>query len=289
MQIKKRIAHKSNMDIPKSLKALSAYQSAYQQQLRKLPYYNMVAPVIEDFLQKIVQRGAFYTRTPVSALGGILSSKRIKSVMETGTSSTNGGAQTRKEVTEALFGCRADKLLPAEYPKYGFLSQANAVRDLFVNSQMWSQYGDVSIQLNKESLMHRTTLCVGNSVNFGRCFTMIPTRVDDIKATCLSGLAHNGKPLMSMPDPLLCYIIFASLVLEHKLTLDNFPELESIAVNAPPMFEFFELQYHGEIDITRDVERIDVVPSTQEERAELEIFKQKFESIGVKFFISEGL
>lgn len=277
------------MDTPKSLKALPSYQYAYREQLRKLPYYNMVAPVIEDFLQKIVEKGAFYTRTQVSALESILSSRRIKSVMETGTSSTNGGAQTRKEVTEALFGCRTSKLLPSEYPKYGFLSQPNAVRDLFVNAQMWSQYGDVSIQLNKECLMHRTTLCVGNSVNFGRCFTMIPTRVDDIKATCLSGLAHNGEPLMPMSNPLLCYIIFASLVLEHKLTFDNFPELENVAVNAPPMFEFFELQFHGEIDITRDVERIDVIPSSPEERSLLEDFKQKFESIGVKFFISEGL
>ena len=277
------------MDTPKSLKALSAHQTAYQEQLRRLPYYKMVQPVVEGFLRKVIDHGAFYLRVHVSSLDGILESRRIKSVMETGKGATNGGKETRPKVVEALFGCKASKLLPSEFPKYGFLSQPDAVKDLYVNGGMWCQYGAVSIQLKKERLFHRTTLCVGDSVNFGRCYTMIPTRVDDVKATCLSGLPHDGKPLMALPDPLVCYALFATWVLEHKLTLSNFPLIEEVASDVPPLFEFFELQYHGDIDITQDVERIDIAPSSPEEKEKLQAYKEKFEALGVKFFIGEGL
>ncbi len=277
------------MDTPKSLKALAAHQAAYQEQLHRLPYYNMVQPIVEGFLRQVINHGAFYLRVHVSSLDGILESKRIKSVMETGKGATNGGKETRKETVEALFGCNASKLLPSEFPKYGFLSQPNAEKDLFVNGGMWCQYGDVSIQLKKERLFHRTTLCVGDSVNFGRCFSLIPTRVDDVKSTCLCGLPHDGQPLMALPDPLMCYAMFATWVLERKLTINNFPLIEEVAADAPPLFEFFELQYHGDLDITQDVERIDVAPSSPEEKEKLQAFKEKFEAIGVKFFISKGL
>lgn len=36
------------MDTPKSLKALPAHQAAYREQLLRLPYYKMVAPIVED-------------------------------------------------------------------------------------------------------------------------------------------------------------------------------------------------------------------------------------------------
>lgn len=277
------------MNTPKSLHALPAHQAAYQAQLMRQPYYNMVRPVVETFLKKIIDYGAFYIRVHIQSLDGILESRRIKSVMETGQGATNGGKETRREVTEALFGCKASKLLPSEFPKYGFLSQPDAQRDLYVNGGMWCQYGDVSIQLKKERLFHRTTLTVGDSVNFGRCYQLIPTKVDDVKATCICGLKHGGEPFMQMPDPVAAYAIFAQWILERKLTLDNFPLLEDVARDVPPIFEFFELQYHGDIDITQDVERIDISPSSQEEREKLEVYKQKFEAIGVKFFINEGL
>lgn len=273
-------------EIPHSLQAQEAYQEAYRRRLSALPYYNAVAPIVEGFLRQVVARGAFYLRVHVCALDGILQSRSIKSMMETGTGATNGGKQTRQEVTEALFGCDAAKLQPEDFPKYGFLSQPDAVKDLYVNGAMWCQYGDVSIQLKKERLMHRTTLCVGNSVNFGNCHALVPTRVDNIKATCLCGLPHGeGRPLMAPPDPMNCYALFASWILEKKLTLDNFPMIEELARDLPPVFDFFELQYHGPISIVEDVERIDVAPSSADELGKLTALKEKFESIGVKMYI----
>ncbi len=279
----------STTELPHSLQALETYQNAYSQRLRALPYYHIVAPIVEQFLRQAVDYGAFYLRVPVSALEGILQSRSIKSMMETGTGATNGGKQTRQEVTEALFGCDASKLLPEEYPKYGFLSQPDADKDLLVNGGMWCQYGDVSIQLKKERLMHRTTLCVGNSVNFGNCHALIPTRVDNIKATCLCGLPHGeGQAFMAPPDPMSCYVLFATWIVEKKLTLGNFPMIEELARDLPPVFDFFELQYHGPVSLLEDVERIDVAPSSAKEADQLAMLKEKFDAIGVRMNMKAG-
>lgn len=50
------------MDTPKSLQALAAHQAAYQERLRQQPYYRMVQPIVEGFLRKIIDHGAFYLR-----------------------------------------------------------------------------------------------------------------------------------------------------------------------------------------------------------------------------------
>ena len=272
---------------PKSLQSLAAHQAAYQAKLNRLPYYPIVRPIVEEFLKQIISYGAFYIRVKIDDLDAILQSKRIKNMMETGKGATLGGKETRMAVTEHLFGCNAKKLLPSEFPKYGFLSQPNAVRDLVVNAEMWMQYGDVSIQLKKDRLMHRTTLCVGDSVNFGRDQTLVPTRVDDVKATCICGLPQNGKLDMQMSDPLVFYGIFANWVIKKKLTLDNFPSIDNLVEDIPPVFEFFELQYHGGIDITQDVERIDIIPSSEEEKKKMLEFKEKFAAIGVRMEVDE--
>lgn len=271
--------------VPKSLARFDKHQLSYYRRLQELPYFSKVAPLIERFLTQIISEGAFYIRVHQRDLPAILESGMLKSCMETHHGATGGGEDTRKLVTEALFGCHADDLQPNEFPKYGFLSQADAVKDLYVNGSMWCQYGDVSIQLKKERLIHRTTLTVGDSVNFGRCYTMIPTRVDCVKATCVCGMEHDGKALMSPPDPVMCYLMLASWILEKKLTPTNFPILERIAGDAPPVFDFFELQYHGSLRIDKDVERIDVNPSDQEERDALEALLPKAKAVGVPLYI----
>lgn len=274
---------------PKSLRNLPEHQEAYRQKLLALPYYKMIAPIIETFLRQIIDSGAFYLRVHASVLKPILESGRIKSLAETGKGTTNGGPKTRKDAIEALFGCNASKLLPSEFPKYGFLSQADPQLDLIINGGMWAQYGDVSIKLKKDRLFHRTTLCVGNSVNFGNCFTLIPTRVDNVKATCLCGLPHDGRPLVPLQDPIFCYAKLTEWILTKKITVRNFPTIDNIAKDAPPLFEYFELQYHGDLDLKKDVERIDVIPMTPEEKTELEELKPQFEAIGVPLYIDKGL
>jgi hypothetical protein len=267
-------------ELPKSLRQHAAYQEEYRQRLMQLPYFKVMAPIIETFLRAIIDRGAFYIRVHLQDLEAILDSGAIKSMMETGHGATVGGEKTRKEVVKALFGCDPEKLLPSEFPKYGFLSQSDAKADLIINGGMWSQYGDVSIQLKKDRLFHRTTLCVGNSVNMGRCYTLVPTRVDNVKATCLCGLPHDGEPLIHLADPNFCYYKFVEWIVKKQLTVQNFAQIDMIADDID-LFEFFELQYHGDLDIRRDVARIDVEPSSKEEQSLLEQLQPRFEAIGV--------
>lgn len=271
---------------PRSLEFFDRHQLAYYERLQQeVPYFTKIAPLVERFLMQIVHDGAFYIRVPMADLPAILESGRLLSCVETHHGATGGGEKVRREVTEALFGCKTAQLQPADFPKYGFLSQPDAKKDLYVNGQMWCQYGDVSIQLKKERLFHRTTLTVGDSVNFGRCYTMIPTRVDHVKATCVCGLQHDGKALMAPPEPILCYYLLASWIADRKLTPANFPTLEAVAKDAPPVFEFFELQYHGSLLLAEDVERIDVSPADEEERKTLEALRPKAEALGVPLYI----
>lgn len=271
--------------IPQSLKNFESHQAAYLQQLQQLPYFKMMQPIVEQFLRLIISHGAFYLRVHLSSLESILESGCIKSMAETGNGATSGGVEVRRKAVEALFGCKASVLHADEYPKYGFLSQPDAHRDLWVNAGMWSQYGDVSIQLKKERLFHRTTLTVGNSVNFGRCYTLVPTRVDRVLATCICGLPHDGRPVMALQDPCMCYALFTTWILEHRLTVQNFPGIEGLVKDAPPVYEYFELQYHGALSLAQDVERIDVIPSGEEERSLLLSLQPRFEAIGVPLHV----
>lgn len=269
----------------KTLKHLDRYQAEYYRRLAELPYFAQIASVIEHFLKAIINRGAFYIRVQTSVLEDILTSGSIKSMMETHKGTTNGGEETRREVTANLFGCDTDTLQPADYPKYGFLSQPDAKRDLMVNAHMSMQFGDVSIRLKKSRMMHRTTLCVGNSVNLGNSEIMVPTRTDNVKATCITGLAHEGQCQM-MPNPMAFYYYLATKILKGELTIDNFASIDRICDDSPMPLEYFELQYHGIISLKDDVERIDVIPSSEEEMVMLKALKPKFEALGIPLEIT---
>lgn len=270
----------------KSLEKLDQYQAEYYAKLSQLPHFNQISTMIEDFLKAIISRGEFYTRVHINVLGDILASGTIKSMMETHRGTTNGGEATRREVTANLFGCDTSRMEPADYPKYGFLSQADAKRDLLVNAHMSMQFGDASIRLKKQRMMHRTTLCVGNSVNLGNSMAMIPTRTDNVKATCIVGLPHN-KQARTPHDPLTLYYYMAMKLLQKQLSVDNFASLDQVTDDAPMIFEYFELQYHGILSLENDVERIDVIPSSREETEYLNTLKPKFEAIGIPLEITE--
>lgn len=269
----------------KTLEKFDSYQAAYYRRLSRLPYFPQIASVIENFLKAIVERGEFYIRVQTYVLEDILTSGSIKSMMETHRGTTNGGEDTRRQVTENLFGCDTAILEPADYPKYGFLSQADAKRDLIVNAHMSMQFGDTSIRLKKNRMIHRTTLCVGNSVNMGNSEIIVPTRTDNIKATCLTGLSHEGKR-QPLPNPMAFYYYLATKILERKLTVDNFASIDRISDDCPMPIEYFELQYHGIISLKDDVERIDVIPSSEEEKGMLNGLKPQFEAIGIPLEIT---
>lgn len=276
-------------NLPPTLEGFTAYQDTYYRQLKQLPYFSMIAPVIESFLCRIVSEGAFYLRVHATALEPIIRSGQIKSMMETGTGATMGGPSTRRTATEALFGCDASRLQPAHYPKYGYLSLPDAATDLVRTTELAYQYGHVAFKLKKERLMQRTTLCIGNSLNAGRFHTLIPTLASRIRATCASGLPHHetaqSRALGTLPDPLACYGLMAVEIMENRLTPRNFPAIDRLLGDKIPAFEHFELQYHGQLNLTTDVECVTAAPWFDGDLPLLEAAQKQLAEMNIKMSI----
>lgn len=274
--------------LPASLEHFAAHQEQYYERLQEFKGFPLLSRPIEGFLERIVACGHFCMRRHARSLRGILESGRIKNMMEVGSGATLGGEDVRKKTVRALFGADVEHLRPEDYPKYGYLTGMAPDKDVIFNSEMYWHFGDVLVTFKKDRVFHRTTLTVGDSVNFGRCFTMVPTMVDRVRATCLSGLEHDGKALSKIPNPVAAYMYFTSLILKKRITEKNFTDLEEIASDAPPIFEFFELQFHGELTL-EDIERIDVQPDNEEEEKICAELKPLYEARGVPFYISRGL
>lgn len=278
---------------PATLEALASYQAEYIERLKKLEYYDVVAPIIENFLRAIIAKGNFYLRVHLRDVEQIVMSERIKSMMETGTGATNGGKPVRQEVVRGLFGCDTSTLADEDYPKFGYLSTSNVKSDMLINSGFEYQYGGVIFKLNKTRLMHRTTMAIGDTVNFGRFRYMVPTRTDDVRATCLCGQVIADPQYASaqkmQPDPLACYACMAVAIAEGRLTPDNFANIDRILGDQMPVFEHIELQYHGLIELPEDVDGIYFCPDSAEEEQEAERLKELCSKRGIDFDIVHGL
>ena len=259
------------MKTPRSLARFDAFRHDYFTRLQHHPscqpeflYY------ARQQLQRIVDAGALCLRVPERSLEDILKSGRIKEVVECGGGTTMGGAETRKEVVKALFNAETEKMAPREFPKFGYLGPVKARQDFFGNPDMAYQYGNVRFVLKRDTVAANTTLTVGDSVNFGACYYMVPTRITDILPTCFIGLPNRDdiregiKALhRQTADPLLRLKVFCSLCFDRKLTPENFVQFAEIAQDMPGM-EFFELQYHGELSLDQDVEAIEIMDWTDD-------------------------
>ena len=74
-------------------------------------------------------------------------------------------------------------------------------------------------------------------------------------------------------------------LLRIKLTEKNFIKLEDITRDGPPLFQFFELQYHGRIDLLKDIERIDATLERPQDKELLTALQPQLEEIGIPFKI----
>lgn len=272
-------------DMPKTLARFDQHQERYYKQLQKQPYFNMVSTVIEEYIRRIVDKGAFCLRVQPGVLENILKDGRLRNKMELSDQVYKGqNKDTRKEVTRIMFGQDPEILHPSEFHKYGYLTSPNMCKELVYNYSLVFQYGNVVMTLRKQRMIHRTTLCFGDSLNFGACSHLVPTRTDRIKATCIPGLKHADNVLSRM-DGIGLYPYIANKILSNALTVDNFFKIQDIAEDAPPVFEFIELHYHGRIDLKRDIERIDATVEREEDREILERVKPQFEALGIPFKI----
>lgn len=277
------------MELPASLSNHAFYQAEYLKKLNQLPYYNLAAPIIEDFLRKIIDAGAFYIRVHARDLATILETGVLKNMLETGTGATTGGPEVRLEANEALFGIDSSKLQPNQHPKYGYLSHPDPWRDSLINAGFCYQYGSVIIKLKKEELIHRTTISFGDSVNFGRFRFILPTRTNNVKATCLCGpavpLDKYATAMLPLRNPLDCYVYVATRIAEGKLTVDNFSNIDRILGDQIPFFEHIELHYHGPLDIATCAEGLYCTAPEGEEKEAIEKAKPLAEKYGMDITI----
>lgn len=249
----------------------------------QVPAFAIAAGPVRSFLNRIISIGSFYIRVPADHLPAIVASGSVKSSMEIGTGTTVGGNPVRMKACKLLFGRDTAALKPEDFPKYGYLSCENPFKNLLVSDEMSFQYGGAAIKLRKEKLFHRTTITVGDSVNIFRCTGLMADRVDNILPVSVYGLPHgDDKPLLKLPDPGFCWRYLAAKIKDGTLTKDNFFQLDELLGDLIPVFEFFELQFHGPVTLAEDVERIDVFDFPEKVQApEMKETAAKLEDMGI--------
>ena len=243
-----------------SLENFDKLRMNYYSRLQKeIPNFSLMGGVIKSFLDRIIKDGGFYLRMRTETLPKVISSGRIKGNMETGISTSGEGGKARVPSCAAMFGCDPEKMQPADYPKFGYLSADNHLQNLLVSEEMSTLYGGTVVKLKKENFMHRTTITIGDSLQLGRCYGLIPDRVDNVLPTCVYGLKHGSDfAYPKLPNAAVCWYYLATKIVSKTLTPENFFDMDALIGDPMPIFEFFELQYHGIIDITKDVERVDI-------------------------------
>ncbi|MGN1281920.1 MAG: hypothetical protein ACI4UM_08485 [Succinivibrio sp.] len=243
-----------------TLQNFSQYQRAYYEALHRVPSFVEYASVIEPFLKEIAKSGEFYIRVHSEVLCSILHDRRIKNAIESSHSASFGGASARIDSTRYLFCCNPQKLKDKDYPRFGYLSCADRLTNYFATAQMGYQYGMCVIRLKKSNLIKRTTMTVGSSMDFGSYNFLVPTMLDEPKATCI--VSYPNHPFTGIVTPvnagsLRNLEIIAKSIENKELTKDNYFRIDDLLADRVPSLKYFELQFHGEIT-TDDIECIDV-------------------------------
>ncbi|MGN1392505.1 MAG: hypothetical protein ACI4V7_00465 [Succinivibrionaceae bacterium] len=265
------------MTLPITLKKFQNYQEAYYQKLSSNPMFNQIKSPIEDFIKQIVAEGSFYTRVSIKNLKSIIHDGYIKNVMETNTSASMGGQKVRVESTELLFGCDRNDLKPIDYPKFGYLSTNDSSKNAIVTYDMTYQYGQAIIKLKKENLFNRTTLTIGSSLDAGSSHYLIPTLVNNVKATCIFGLQHGHlKSPFACPPQMLYFMFFQSLK-SNQLNTTNYYSIDEILGDKCPLFKYIELQFHGSVTLD-DFEEIGIFDDGEYDQKMVEEISEKLKS-----------
>lgn len=267
----------------KTLENFEEYRRDYYRDLRlKMGPMVKILDPIGDFLKEAVDTLQFCMRCHLKNLPKIIEDDRFKQALEDGADQgpTFGGATARKEAIKCLFGINPDRLKAGDFPKFGYLTNAHDGQELFFNASMSHQYGAVMVVFKKENLLHRTTLTVGNSINFGAATRLVPTMADNILPTCIQGLPNPKAPVGTPGGPRL-YMEIANLLLTGKLAASNVERMGENFDDAPGL-EYLELQYHGPLSLSRDVEAVYMCPWDDGDDQLMAECAQKLTALGIK-------
>lgn len=249
-------------------------------------YFNIVhgkeadkVRIVEDFLKDLVAQCDFSIFVTVEAFARIVKDDYIRNIFETGQGTTSGGAPARKMALENLYGVSTDGIAPADFPKYGALTGHDKRRDLMLDPDLFWHYGSVMLTLRKQNMMDRTTLTVGSSIDFNESILKTPTPVTDPKALCVKGMPTQLAAPSTRIFNGLAFLY--DLITTGKLS----PKLpNSLATAADGMigFEDYELQFHGRLQFSKDVESVTVFPLRGDEYETVLQHKTTLDKYGIK-------
>ncbi len=233
--------------LPQSLEFFKEYHDNHYLEFLKNKDLKKIV-VIEDFLKQLIIESNFNMCIRPSVLKTIVQENVFKSVFETGRGTTMGGRETRALATKALFNSNIQSLADSDYPKYGYLGCKKSKIDFMANPDLMHQYGSVIVTFKKKFLYERTTLTVGDSINFGECYKKLATFTIDPKAICIKDKLRSNAPdsikLFNIDRNFDFIHIFYNAISKNALDIKN-PHSIYNAFDGFHGFEFFELQYHG--------------------------------------------
>ena len=275
--------------LPPSLARFQAFHDAYLGRILAdtAHFDRRLLEVVRHFLKVFADAGKLCIRVRERDVSAILDDDRVKEMVELGHGTTNGGPAVRKDVVAAAFDADVANLAPDQFPKYGYLGPESAMMDMVQCSDLGFHYGNVRFVLRRETMAARTTLCMGNGVNFGCFYFKVPTWLDHPEPTCFLSLPHHvdlmkgGVPMGKGPaHPEQAMTMFAVACLKGMLTKENFHTIGDVFEGAHG-FEFFELHYHGHLVVSRDVERVDICRWTDETPEIFKAVKPRFDRLGI--------
>lgn len=248
------------MIMPQSLKYLSAHREAYEKSHPSLLNADQ-RHIVEQFLNALVRHCDPGLCVPIHAWHDILVSNVLKNRLELNQGSVEDQA-VRREAIHHLFGC-PKQMNASAYPKYGFLMDPDILRHILQDGNLVFQYGSVILKLKKQAMWTRTTMTVGNSLNFQVYKHKCPMNLNESRISCI--------PMRHQPP-------FYDAVVSGKCKWDMPGAIGEVFSDLAAL-EYYECQYHGRIAIDRDVEKVYLYPTTGEDetifRAELPILAQK--------------
>lgn len=277
-----------NGTLPKVLQNYKPVHDAiYSQKIDENNYTQEEITTIENFLRNAISQSDFSIVVSIDNINDIIDADKYVSSVEMfwspepdGLISYNEEYPSRKYVTPEFFHVNLKDLTGSDYEKYGYLSCKDKKQD-FLDSDMYEYYGNIVLNFKKENLMNRTTLTIGDSLNKRHRLginSITPTLINDPKMVCIPGYSKEYA------DLLLKFIKSGKL-------LPNRPNLITKLINPDTgnyYFEYFELQFHGDLKLTRDVESVDIIKTYVEdesERARQESLRQeayqKIKNLGI--------
>lgn len=245
---------------------------------------------VENFLKDVIEKSDFSMAVRFDCMNRIIDDGIFKSSVERCWDMMKDCEYDekypgRRYATPEFFHIDASELEGKDYEKYGYLSCKDKRQDFLDTDQIFEYYGNVIVNFKKENLIHRTTMTVGDSLNrrieFGKS-SVTPTFTDDPRFVCISGYPEKYRDI-------LLDLITSGDLLSDRPNLISKPKYFDQGYELSYL-SYFELQFHGELSFSKDVESVDILRTENDDdskKTEQDDLKKRIESLGITCNIIE--